>query len=108
MGDETDLLPGLKLVECFNPFFFTSPDPACRRKPFKNMSTTEWVLGEEILRDLQEAPKLGKTPMHELVDTVLENDGPLRCHCDSEEQQNSIEPTCHKLRRFRAGKLSSP
>ncbi len=46
--------------------------------------------------------------MHELVGTVLENDGPLLYHCDSEGQQNSFESTCRKLRRFRAGKLSSP
>src|SRR5450759_5039114 len=67
-----------------------------------------WALGGEIIRDLQETPKLRKTPVHPLVDTVLENDGPLLYRCDSEQQQNSLESTCRKLRHFRTGQLSRP
>lgn len=59
-----------------------------------------WVLGGEIIRDLQETPKLRKKPVNELIDTLLENDGPLIYHCDSEEQQRSFESTCRKLRRY--------
>ncbi len=49
---------------------------------------------------------LRKTPVHELPDIVLENDGPLLYHCDSEERQNSLQSTCRKRRRFRIGQLS--
>ena len=108
MGDERDLLPGQKLVECFTPFLLQLAGSGLSKKTIQKHVDNLWVLGGEIIRDLQETPKLRKTPMHELVDTVLENDGPLLYHCDSEEQQHSFESTCRKLRRFRAGMLSSP
>ena len=51
------------------------------------MSTTFESSGERLIRDLQETPNLRKKPVNELIGTRLENDGPLICHCDSDEQQ---------------------
>jgi hypothetical protein len=59
-----------------------------------------WLLGGEIIRGLQETPKLRKKPVNEVIDTLLENDGPLIYHCESEEQQRSFESTCRKLSRY--------
>jgi hypothetical protein len=42
-----------------------------------------WLLGGEIIRGLQETPKLRKKPVNEVIDTLLENDGPLIYHCES-------------------------
>jgi len=81
-------------------FLFNSPPPTCQRRPFRNTSTICGLLGGEIIRDLQETPKLRKKPVNELIDILLENDGPLIYHCESEEQQRSFESTCRKLRRF--------
>ena len=97
MGDERDLLPGQKLVECFTPFLLHLAGSGLSKKTI-----------QKRVDNLQETPKLRKSPVRELVDTVLENDGPLLYHCDSEEQQNSLESTCRKLRRFRIGQLSRP
>ena len=108
MGDERDLLPGRKLVECDTPFLLHLAGSGLSKKTIQKHVDNLWVLGGEIIRDLQETPKLRRTPVHDLVDTVLENDGPLLYHCDSEEQQHSLESTCRKLRRFRAGMLSRP
>jgi hypothetical protein len=59
-----------------------------------------WIPGGEIIRDLQETPRLRKKPVNELIDALLQDDGPLICHCESEEQQRSFESTCRKLRRY--------
>lgn len=108
MGDERDLLPGQKLVECFTPFLVHLAGSGLSKKTLRKHVDNLWALGGEIVRDLQETPKLRKTPVHELLDTLLENDGPRLYHCDSEEQQNSFESTCRKLRRFRTGQLGRP
>jgi hypothetical protein len=56
MGPEKDLSPGEKLVTCFRPFLehlaSTSLSPKTIRKHVDNL----WVLGGEIIRDLNETP----------------------------------------------------
>ena len=57
-------------------------------------------LGGEIIRDLNETPKLRRHPMEELLHSVLEADGPLIYHSDFEEQQRSLDATCRKFRTY--------
>ncbi len=100
MGDERDLAPGQKIVESFTPFLLHLTESGLTKKTIQKHVDNLWVLGGEIIRDLQETPKLRKNPMNELIAALLENDGPLIYHCDSEEQQRSFESTCRKLRRY--------
>ncbi|MBC8165884.1 MAG: hypothetical protein H7Y20_08435 [Bryobacteraceae bacterium] len=100
MGDERDLVPGQRIVEYFTPFLLHLAGSGLTKKTIGKHVDNLWVLGGEIIRDLQETPKLRKKPVNELIDTLLENDGPLIYHCDSEEQQRSFESTCRKLRRY--------
>jgi hypothetical protein len=106
MGDERDLAPGQNIVECFTPFLLHMTGSGLSKKTIQNHVDNLWILGGEIIRDLQETPKLRKKPINELIDTLLENDGPLLYHCDSDHQQNSFESTCRKLRRYRNGSLT--
>ena len=108
MGDERDLLPGQKLVECFTPFLLHLAAAGLSKKTIQKHIDHLWLLGGEIIRDLQETPKLRKIPVGALIDTVIEYDGPLLYHCDSEEQQNSFESTCRKLRRFLSEQAKRP
>ena len=96
-GDERDLLPGQKLVACFILFLVPLAGSGLSKKSI-----------QKCVDDLQETPKLRKSPVHELVDTVLENDGPLLYHRDSEERQCALQSTCRKLHRFQSGQLSRP
>jgi hypothetical protein len=59
-----------------------------------------WVLGGEIIRDLNETPSLRKVAVARLLADLVEDEGPLLYHSDSEEQQRSFESTCRKFRRF--------
>jgi hypothetical protein len=89
MGFAEDIPPGEKIVAYFRPF-------KTIRKHVDNL----WILGGEIIRDLNETPPLRKAPVEALVFDVLKEEGPLLYHCDSKQQQCSFESTCRKFRRF--------
>ncbi len=79
----------------------SSLSPKTIRKHVDNL----WILGGEIIRDLNETPSLRKVPVERLLfDAIDDEGGPLIHNCDSEEQQRSFDATCCKLRRF----LSQP
>jgi len=103
MGDERDLVPGQEIVQCFTPFLLHLAGSGLAKKTVQKHVDNLWLLGGEIIRDLQETPKLRKKPVTEIIDTLLEKDGPLLHHCDSEQQQLSFESTCRKLRRYLNG-----
>jgi hypothetical protein len=100
MGLEKDLPPGEQLVALFRPFlqYLAASDlsPKTIQKHVDNM----WVLGGEIIRDLNQTPSLRKLPVERLLADLVEDGGPLLYHSDSEEQQRSLESTCRKFQRF--------
>lgn len=101
MGWEKDLPPGEKLVTCFRPFLehlaSTSLSPKTIRKHVDNL----WVLGGEIIRDLNETPSLRRKSIDQILAAVIDDErGPLIHGGPSEEQQRSFDSTCRKLHRF--------
>lgn len=100
MGWEKDLPPGEKLVACFRPFLEHLVSSDLSPKTIQKHVDNLWVLGGEIIRDLNETPSLRKVPIERLLSDLIEDGGPLLYHCDSEEQQRSFESTCRKFRRF--------
>jgi hypothetical protein len=100
MGFPKDLPPGEKMVACFRPFLEHLIHANLSRKTIRRHLDNLWILGGEIIRDLNETPSLRKVPVEDLVLDVLKEGGPLLYHCDSEEQLRSFESTCRKLRRF--------
>ncbi len=100
MGFEKDLPPGEKVVAYFRPFLEHLVRLELSRKTIRKHVDNLWILGGEIIRDLNATPSLRKVPVEELVFNVLAEGGPLLYHGDSEEQQRSFESTCRKFRRF--------
>ncbi len=100
MGFEKDLPPGERMVAYFRPFLEHLVRLELSRKTIRKHVDNLWILGGEIIRDLNETPSLRKVPVEELVFNLLEEGGPLLYHGDSEEQQRSFESTCRKFRRF--------
>jgi len=88
------------MVACFRPFLEYLIQQNLSRKTVRKHVDNLWILGGEIIRDLNETPSLRKVPVEELVFDVVKEGGPLLYHCDSEEQQRSFESTCRKFRRF--------
>ena len=100
MGDECDLVPGQNIVEYFTPFLLHLATSGLTKKTIQKPVDNLWLLGGEIIRDLQETPRRRKKPVNELIGSLLGDDGPLLYHGDSEERQRSFDSTCRKLRRY--------
>jgi len=100
MGLEQDIPPGQKMVAYFRPFLQHLVHLNLTRKTIRKHVDNLWILGGEIIRDLNQTPSLRKVPVEDLVFDALQDGGPLLYHGDSEEQQRSFESTCRKFHRF--------
>ena len=100
MGLEKDLPPGEQLLACLRPFIehlaASSLSPKTIRKHVDNL----WLLGGEIIRDLNEDPSLRKVAAERLLRNAVHEDGGPLIHNGSEEEQRSFDSTCRKLHRF--------
>jgi len=101
MGWEKDLPPGEKLVACFRPFIEHLASSDLSRKTIRKHIDNLWILGGEIIRDLNETPSLRKKNIEQVLFDVIDDDGgPLIYGVSSEQQQRSFDSTCRKLQGF--------
>ena len=100
MGVPDDLLPGRRIVAYFQPFLEDLVQRSLSRKTFRKHLNNLWLLGGEIIRDLNQTPSLGNVPIERLVFDLVQDGGPLLHHSDSEEESRSFESTCRRFRRF--------
>jgi hypothetical protein len=88
------------LVTLFRPFpehlAISNLSPKTDHKHIDHM----WVLGGEIITDLNHTPSLRKAPVEKVLADMLKGGGPILNHGDSEEQQRSFESTGRTLSRF--------
>jgi hypothetical protein len=100
MGGEKDLPPGERLVACFRPFLEHLAGSDLSPKTIQKHVDNLWVLGGEIIRDLNEDASLRKLPVDRLVHNAVDADGGPLMHNGSEEEQRSFDSTCRRLHRF--------
>src|SRR5271165_2917455 len=62
MGEEKDLSLGRRLVECFMPFLLHLTESGLSKRTIQNHVDNIWLLGGEIIRDVNEDPSLRKIP----------------------------------------------
>ena len=102
-GEERDVIPGEQIVEVFTPFLLDLLAQGLSRKTGNQHRDNLWLLGGEIIRDINETPKLRKRPVGALIREIIANDqGPLIHGGCSEQEQRSFDSTCKKLNRFLA------
>ena len=99
MGLEKDLPPGEQLLACLRPFIEHLASSSLSPKTIRRHVDNLWLLGGEIIRDLNEDPSLRKIVAERLLRNVVHEDGPL-IHNGSEEEQRSFDSTCRKLHHF--------
>jgi len=100
MGLEKDLPPGEELVVCFRLFIEHLAASSLSPKTIRRHVDNLWLLGGEIIRDLNYNPALRKVAAQKLLrDEVGADGGPL-IYNGSEEEQRSLDSTCRKLYRF--------
>lgn len=77
MGMPEDLLPGRRIVAYFQPFLEHLAQLNLSRKTLRKHVDNLWILGGEIIRDLNEAPSLRKVPIEHLIFDLVREGG--RC-----------------------------
>ena len=100
MGEEKDLPPGRRIVESFTPFLLHLAASGLSKRTIQKHVDNLWVLGGEIIRDLNEDSSLRKVAAEQLLHNVLHQDGGPLIHNGSENEQRSFDSTCRKLHRF--------
>jgi hypothetical protein len=107
-GEERDVIPGEQIIAVFTPFLLDLLAQGLSRKTRNLHRDNLWLLGGEIIRDINETPKLRTRPVGELIREVIANDeGPLIHGGFSEQEQRSFDSTCKKLNRFLAAHADS-
>jgi hypothetical protein len=104
MALEKDLPPGEQLVVCLQPFIEHLASSSLSSKTVRRHVDNLWILGGEIIRDLNYTPSLRKVAAQRLLREAVHADGGPLIHNGSEEEQHSLDATCRKLHRF----LSQP
>jgi len=100
MGWEKDLPPGERLVACFRLFIQHVASSGLSGKTIRRHVDNLWLLGGEIIRDLNQTPSLRKVSVERLIRDLIHEDGGPLIHNGSEEEQRSFDSTCRKLHRF--------
>ena len=100
MGEEKDLPPGRRLVEYFMPFLLHLAKSGLSKRTIQNHVDNMWLLGGEIIRDVNENPSLRKAAADRLVRNVIHEDGGPLIHNGWEDEQRSFDSTCRKFHRF--------
>jgi len=100
MGEEKDLPPGRRLVEYFMPFLLHLAKSGLSKRTIQNHVDNMWLLGGEIIRDVNEEPRLRKVAAEQLVRNVIHEDGGPLIHNGWEDEQRSFDSTCRKFHRF--------
>ncbi len=107
-GDERDVIPGEQIVAVFTPFLLELLAQGLTRKTRNLHRDNLWLLGGEIIRDINETPKLRKRPAAELIrDAIANDEGPLIRGCVNDIEQRLFDSTRRKLKRFMAARANS-
>ncbi len=99
-GEDADLPPGRTLVEYFMPFLLDLTASGLSKKTIRRHLDNMWLLGGEIIRDVNEDPRLRKLPAATLVANVIDEEGGPLIHNGWEDEQRSFDSTCRKFHRF--------
>ena len=100
MGVEQDLPPGEQLLACFRPFIEQLASSSLSPKTIRKHVDNLWLLGGEIIRDLNDTPSRRKVAANKLLRDAVHADGGPLIYNGSEEEQRSLDSTCRKLHRF--------
>jgi hypothetical protein len=84
----------------FRPFIEHLGSSSLSSKTIRWHADNLWILGGEIIRDLNYTPSLRKIAAQRLLREAVHADGGPLIHNGSEEEQHSVDATCRKLHRF--------
>jgi hypothetical protein len=90
MGVGKDLPLGRRLVECFMPFLLHLVGSGLSKRTIQNHVDNMWLLGGEIIRDLNGEPSMRRVAAEQLIRNVIHEDGGPLIHNGRENEQHSF------------------
>ena len=82
------------------PFLLHLAESGLSKRTIQNHVDNMWLLGGEIIRDVNEEPRLRKAAAEQLVRNVIHEDGGPLIHNGWEDEQRSFDSTCRKFSPF--------
>ena len=82
------------------PFLLHLAGSGLSKRTIQNHIDNMWLLGGEIIRDVNEDPRKRKVSAEQLVRKVIHEDGGPPIHNGWEDEQRSFDATCRKFYRF--------
>lgn len=99
--EDRDVSLGEEIVALLRPFLIHLLQQNMTRRTFCRHRDNVWLLGGEIIREVNFVPELRRCSALELVrETVCDVDGPLISPALQEREQQSFDATCRLLHRF--------
>jgi hypothetical protein len=100
--EERDVAPGRQMVECFKPFLRHLRSLGLSRTTLRQHRDNLWLLGGALVGKLQEAPRLRKRPIIEVVRQAIDEEGGLLIShgAAAEAEQRSFDATCRRFYLF--------
>ena len=100
-GEEADLPKGNEIVSVFSRFLEFLVESGLAQRTIRCHADNLWLLGGEIIRDINMYPEKRRKTAFNLVDKAVCNEGgPLSRHLESETEKKSFDATCRKLHAF--------
>jgi hypothetical protein len=100
MGFTKDIPYGNQLVKIFHPFVENMIEKGLKRKTIKKHTDNLWLLGGEIIRDVNTYEQYDEPPLEMILSNISPEGGPLCRYINSDEEIRSFDSTCKKLYKF--------
>ena len=100
MGTEQDLDYGKMLLDEMRPFAEFLVEGGLAKKTIKRHLTNLWLLGGEIIREVNVYGEYSKPASEKLRHSVGSDGGPYCRHLDGEAGIKSFDSTCRKLHKY--------
>lgn len=106
---DSDIAVGERLVACFTPFLVHLLGQKLSSKTLTRHRDHLWMLGGEIIRRLQDEPRLQQSPAKKIVlESIDPECGPLIWPRITQQQQDAFDATCRKLYKFLTAQTTPP
>jgi len=106
-GCAQDVPVGRALVQILRPFVIHLYGQTLSPRTVRRHLDNTWLIGGEIIRRINDEPRLRRTPPHELlIDAVAAGEAPLVDQLN-EVEQAALDATARKLLRFLSSSTSN-
>lgn len=100
--EPTDLVYGEQMLEYLKPFLLYLLDSGLSRKTLRTHRDNLWLLGGEMVADIQRDPDRQRPDVNAWLDQALDSEGgPFLREQISERVQQSFDVTCRRFYSFR-------